>query len=122
MENTHCGDECPYKQMGFKKCPNELESWWESSEKGSAPKLVKDCAPKRMLIMMQQLYNRMDGVQKQQGEVCGQNYRMADGLRTLAQIQLCGMATNKDLHKLQETGIIEEEQDAPTAIPDRSSR
>lgn len=67
MEDTHCGENCPYKKMGFEKCPNEMETWWQPSE-GGEPKLVKDCAPKRTVLMLQQLTNRVFGLQKQQVE------------------------------------------------------
>jgi len=66
MENTCNHKECKfYKFMKFKEpaeCFNYKESWW-TQEKGE-PNLVKDCAPTRTIIMVQDLYNRLIGVQK----------------------------------------------------------
>lgn len=122
MDDTHCGDKCPYKEMGFDKCPNEIETWWQPAEGSGQPKLVKDCAPKRMMLMIQQLYNRMEGVQKQQGEVCGQTYKLTESLKTIAQIQRNGFASQKDLEDLENIGLIEDNngKSLPT-ISDSSS-
>ena len=121
MEDTHCGDQCPFKKMGYDKCPNELESWWQPADE-LQPKLVKDCAPKRMLLMMQQLYNRMDGVQKQQTEVCGQTYRLTEGLKMMAKIQMQGKASPEQIENLEEAGLIEQGDNAIPTISDSSSR
>lgn len=49
------------------ECPNYIETFWE--ENGNPqPILVKDCAPKRTLLMMQELYNRCFGMQQQIGQ------------------------------------------------------
>lgn len=53
MENTSCGCNCPLVKAGVCKsdyeCPNYIESWWKEGENGD-PKLIKDCAPKRILM------------------------------------------------------------------------
>ncbi len=70
MENT-----CNYPDCGFAKfhkfkkpdqCPNYLENWFRTNAPGAdqTPKLVRDCAPRRTLIMIQELYNRDIGVQQ----------------------------------------------------------
>lgn len=63
MEDTQCGESCPFVKIGFcdkcSECPNFLESWW--TEQGSAsPKIVKDCAPKRLLLQQQYLQLRLE--------------------------------------------------------------
>jgi len=60
-----------------------METWWVPEEKGE-PVLVKDCAPKRSLMMLQQMHNRVLGVQQEQAEVCGQLYKMTEALRCLS--------------------------------------
>ena len=47
-----------------KDCPNFIETWWKPLE-GQA-KLVQDCAPKRTLLMVQELYNQQVRLQKAQ--------------------------------------------------------
>lgn len=68
MENT-CGfDTCAVaKRMKLKKpqeCVNYIESWWTKPE--GKPVLVQDCAPRRTTLMIQDLYNRLIGVEQSQ--------------------------------------------------------
>ncbi len=63
MEDTACKD-CPFKKMGFSECPNYIETLWHV-EGNPQPKIVKDCAPKRSLLMIQELHNRNFALQKQ---------------------------------------------------------
>ena len=66
MESTACGDECPFVKSKFcsncKECPNYLESWW-TQQGETTPKLVKDCAPKRMLLQQQYMQLRLEQLQ-----------------------------------------------------------
>jgi len=64
MEDT-CNKECPLWKKYKDKCPNYVESWWQSND-GGEPKLVKDCAPKRTFLMIQELNNRLVGLQQAQ--------------------------------------------------------
>lgn len=61
MENTVC-DKCTKKS-----CPNKITTPWKN-EKGEIREVV-DCAPKRTMIMVQQLSNAVVGVQKSQEEM-----------------------------------------------------
>jgi len=63
MRDTACKD-CPYKIMGFDECPNYIETVW-NKEGDIQPQIVRDCAPKRTLLMLQELYNRTFGLQQQ---------------------------------------------------------
>ena len=44
------------------QCPNFVQTMWQSQD--SQPILVKDCAPKRTMIMMQEIHNRLVGLQQ----------------------------------------------------------
>lgn len=57
--------------FGVKKCPNYIETWWTPNKIGgeSQPVLVCDCAPKRTLMMIQDLHNRLVGVEKAQEDL-----------------------------------------------------
>jgi len=68
MKDTQCED-CPFKAMGFDKCPNYIETLWHEKDEPQ-PLIIKDCAPRRTLLMMQELYNRTFSLQQQinQGE------------------------------------------------------
>jgi hypothetical protein len=61
--------ECPVaKKFKIKKvneCPNYIEGWWTPEGKDK-PKIVHDCVNKRILLMIQDLYGRLIGVQKSQ--------------------------------------------------------
>lgn len=63
MKDTAC-ENCPFKAMGFEECPNYIETLWHT-EGELQPQIVRDCAPKRNLLMTQELYNRFFGLQKQ---------------------------------------------------------
>lgn len=72
MENT-CGiKNCALaKKLKIKKeeeCPNFVEAWWTPENKKD-PVSIKDCAPKRTFIMIQNLHNRLIGVEKSQEQV-----------------------------------------------------
>ena len=47
------------------QCPNYMENWFTPSG-GGKPVLTKDCAPRRTLLMISDLHNRLIGVQKAQ--------------------------------------------------------
>lgn len=65
MEDTACA-KCPWVKSGFcsnvEECPNYVESWWQEGDSGKT-KLVKDCAPKRLMHQMSALQSRFEGVQ-----------------------------------------------------------
>lgn len=44
------------KEKNPKGCPNYIETWWQSAEGGN-PILVKDCCPRRMILMSQEIVN-----------------------------------------------------------------
>ena len=62
IEDTACKN-CPFKAKG-EECPNYIETLWHE-EGCPQPRIVKDCSPKRMLLMLQELYNRTFSLQKQ---------------------------------------------------------
>ncbi|MES2409031.1 MAG: hypothetical protein V4509_01880 [Patescibacteria group bacterium] len=63
MKDTAC-ENCPFKKMGFEQCPNYIETLWHQKDE-SQPVIIKDCAPKRSLLMVQELYNRTFALQQQ---------------------------------------------------------
>ena len=71
MENTCDSENCKlFDLLGGipEQCPNYQETWWtpEINGKPGTPILIKDCAPRRTFIMIQELYNRMIGIQQAQ--------------------------------------------------------
>jgi len=75
MENTCNYKECKlFDLLGGKpeQCPNYQESWWTPEGKGK-PILIKDCSPRRTFLMIQDLHNRLVGVQKAQEEQRNEN-------------------------------------------------
>lgn len=67
MINTCRKEECPLWKKYKETCPNYTESWWTTKDNGDQ-QLVFDCTPKRILLMLQNLHNRMIGVEKSQEE------------------------------------------------------
>jgi len=83
MKDTCNPADCAFgKEYGQEKCPNFIECWWQEDGMDK-PILVKDCAPHRILMMLQDLHNRFIGVQKQQAEVCGQLFIMTEAFKML---------------------------------------
>lgn len=75
MENTCNYEECKlFELLGGnpEQCPNYQESWWQPDGNGQ-PVLVKDCSPRRTLLMIQSLYARLEGVQKVQEQQRNEN-------------------------------------------------
>jgi len=66
MEDTCAKNECPMWKKFKEKCPNYIESWWTPSQPGGdgQPILLHDCAPRRTFLMIQELNNRLIGVEK----------------------------------------------------------
>lgn len=67
MENTCNYQNCQFAAQLFNKpeqCPFYVESWWKPLE--GQPELVKDCANKRIFLMVQNLHDRLIGVQQSQ--------------------------------------------------------
>lgn len=66
MDDTSCGAECPFVKQGFcsheKECPNFLETFW-LEQNSNRQKLVKDCAPKRLLLNSHDQFNRSISLQ-----------------------------------------------------------
>ena len=87
MKDTCEPDKCPFaKEYGQEACPNYIECWWQEDGMNK-PELLKDCAPKRILLMMQDLHNRLVGVQTQQAEVCGQLYNMTEAVKRVPTVE-----------------------------------
>ena len=75
MENTCNPKECKlFDLLGGvpEQCPNYMENWFTPSG-GGKPVLTKDCAPRRTLLMISDLHNRLIGVQKAQEEQRNEN-------------------------------------------------
>lgn len=66
MENTCHWDNCPFrKKMKLKKaeeCPNFYENIFVSPKDEKI--IVQDCAPIRTMLMVQDVFNRLIGLQK----------------------------------------------------------
>lgn len=77
-------------------CPNYMESLW-SQENSSRPLLVKDCCPKRQLLMMQDIYNRLFAVQQTQTEQRNAASVMADAIMKASKNKQIGEATGHDI-------------------------
>jgi hypothetical protein len=66
MEPTCLKEKC--KQWDKGKCPMFVESWWIPAM-GGEPKLIGDCSPKRIFLMIQELQNRLTGIEKTQEQL-----------------------------------------------------
>lgn len=67
MENT-CSKDCHLWKKYKDRCPNYIRSGWKPTDSAEIT-YFEDCAPKRTLIMIQELYNRLIAVEKTQEEL-----------------------------------------------------
>jgi hypothetical protein len=63
MEDTCKKSDCHLWKKYREKCPNYVRSGWRSVE-SNQEKTIHDCAPIRTMLMLQELYNRLIGVEK----------------------------------------------------------
>ncbi len=64
MTNTDtCNLKCPYWKKWKENCPNYMKTGWRAAE-GGQPIYLNDCAPKRSVLMHQDLTERFLGWQK----------------------------------------------------------
>lgn len=64
IQDTADCTNCAFKTKKGEKCPNYIETLWDEKD-AVQPKIIKDCAPKRTLLMLQELYNRTFALQTQ---------------------------------------------------------
>ena len=74
MQDTCEKEKCKMWQLLDGYCPNKMESsWMPPPTVGGSPVTVTDCAPRRVLLMIQELSNRLVGVQRAQEEQRNEN-------------------------------------------------
>lgn len=61
-EDTCIGKPCPFWKRYGDKCPNYVEGVWESKELDRYT--TKDCAPKRAMLLTQQMYDHIIGTRR----------------------------------------------------------
>lgn len=74
MKDTAC-ENCPFKKLGMETCPNYIETLWQTQGE-LQPQIVRDCAPKRSLLMLQELYTRFFGLQQQVNQLESQTVEL----------------------------------------------
>jgi len=82
IKDTAC-EKCPYKAKG-EECPNYIETIWHE-EGNQQPRIVRDCAPRRNLLLTQELYNRIFCLHKQVSQAEGQIEKMRTGFTNMIQ-------------------------------------
>jgi hypothetical protein len=71
--DTCIGKDCPFWVRYNNKCPNYVEGSWETVDGHKYN--TQDCAPKRSMILCQQIYDHMLDVRKDYGHVRNSNER-----------------------------------------------
>jgi len=89
MQNTCKHKDCELWELYETKCPNYIVSHWKD-EKSSEERRIEDCAPIRTMLMVQELYNRLIGVQS--------SLESARGVVRGAAAQICSAIISKDNH------------------------
>ena len=81
MEGTLCSpQDCKFVKAKFCKkcedCPFYVETWWQDSQ--GTPKLVKDCFPKRTMLMQAEMVNRILSTQSANEQARNEIHILAD--------------------------------------------
>lgn len=100
MENTCDYENCKFAKNLFdspEECFNYIQSWWTPSD-GGQPVLIKDCIPKRQFLMIQDLHNRLAGVQKSQEEQRNESNRMKESMINFTNV----VSENSNLIRIEE--------------------
>lgn len=86
MDGTCNFKECFFAELLDRReqCPNFIQTWW-TPDKG-VPKLVDDCAPKRTMIMLQEQYGRLSGIQKAQEQQRNAVAKIVESFPVLAEL------------------------------------
>lgn len=89
MDDTSCGENCAFVRNGMckncKDCPNYIESWW-TTQGAAQPKLVQDCAPRRMLIQQQHMQLRLEQLTADLCEARVQYVQVANHLQNIIEL------------------------------------
>jgi len=109
MDNTVC-ENCPYVKMGLcstsSECPNYLESWWTQGQE-TQPKLVKDCAPKRMLLQQQYLQLRVEQQQAAIDAARAEYLKLTQHMAQVLDFTKVVLESHAENLKLQETKTLQ---------------
>lgn len=96
-----CNEKCPFWKKYKKNCPNFVEGEWRTHE-GHTYKTF-DCAPKRSMILCQQVYDHMLNVRMDYNTVRNTTEKM---------LQLVGKQNNIDVligsEDVEDAKLIEE--------------
>jgi len=63
MTDPTCDKKCVYWEEYGERCPFFIRSGWKDESTGQA-KLIEDCAPKRSMLLLMEMSNKMLGLQK----------------------------------------------------------
>lgn len=61
MEST-CKMSCPFWKKYRHNCPHYIETTWMPHDESRPPKVIKDCAPKRSLLLQLELHSKLEGM------------------------------------------------------------
>lgn len=88
MENTACGEDCPFVKQGFcssdNECPHFVKSCWQDSDTKELV-IVKDCSPKRVLLQQNILFNQVFALQQSLTEARNEYQKLSSVLLDLVE-------------------------------------
>lgn len=101
MEDTACGCDCPLVKSGIcksdRECPNFIESWWKEGEQGHQ-KLIKDCAPRRVMLQQANTQHALIGVQ---ASVCELREKISCLINIFANLSTCKSADIEEVKSIE---------------------
>ncbi|MEM3714863.1 MAG: hypothetical protein QXF82_07950 [Nitrososphaeria archaeon] len=108
MENTNCGENCPFVKSGFiksdKECPHFIQTIWQQ-EGNPTPKIVSDCYPKKFAAEQNMLLHRFLAMQSVTEELRNKIHDMEKSIS-----QLCDILSQKITEKKESNYFLDEKE------------
>jgi len=80
-KDTCIGQRCPFWRRYQDTCPNFVKGDWKTVEGHEYE--TKDCAPKRSMILCQQIYDHMLDVRRDYGHVREANRKVLENMQLM---------------------------------------
>ena len=79
MEST-CRSTCKFWRKYKESCPFYVETTWMPHDESQAPKIVKDCSPKRSMYLQMELHGKLEAMIKSSNQERNMNHLILTGI------------------------------------------
>ena len=79
MEAT-CRMSCPFWKKYKENCPHFIETTWMPHDESQPPKIIRDCAPKRSVLLQLELHSKLESLIKTSNQERNLNHHILTGI------------------------------------------